>query len=166
MTIAARLQQAQSTDQRGSPRRRLSLDLSLQGTGHQVSIHDISSTGMLIETTAELSPFDDLEIDLPQAGITHAAVVWSCGAFFGCEFKEPLSRASLSAVTLRSFPASNPQLQLPLAAEEAERLHEEIAEEYRASDEKKAPLTLRLRVILGSAIILWALILWAIFSLM
>jgi hypothetical protein len=121
---------------------------------------------MLIETTAELSPFDDLEIDLPQAGITHAAVVWSCGAFFGCEFKEPLSRASLSAVTLRSFPASNPQLQLPLAAEEAERLHEEIAEEYRASDEKKAPLTLRLRVILGSAIILWALILWAIFSLM
>jgi hypothetical protein len=163
MTIAARLQQAQSTDKRGSPRRRLSLDLSLQATGHQVSIHDISSTGMLIETAAELVPFDDLEIDLPQAGITHAVVVWSSGAFFGCEFKETLSRASLSAVTLRSFPANAPQLQLPLAAEDGEALHERFAEQY--ADEEKAPLSVRLRVILGIAMVLWALILWVIFLL-
>lgn len=165
MTIPARLHDDQSKDRRGSPRRRLSLDLSLETTGRQVSIHDISMTGMLIETDAGLAPFDDLEIDLPEVGITQAVVVWNSGKFFGCEFKEPLSRAGLSAAVLRSFPASAPQLQLPLAADTAEPFRADYIEDFDAVEEEKAPLGVRLRVIFGSAIILWALILWAIVSL-
>lgn len=165
MTIAARLQQDQSAERRGLSRRQLRLTSSLEATGQHVSIHDISPTGMLIETAAELAARDELEIDLPESGVTRAIVVWNSGAFFGCEFVEPLSRASMSAALLRSFPAKVPQLPLPLETGEANELVADPTEDLGPPEEPKAPLPVRLRVIFGSAILLWTLIIWATISL-
>ena len=158
MTIEARLQQDQSADRRNLSRRRLSLASSLEASGHHVSIHDISATGMLIETAAELAPDDDFEIDLPESGATRALVVWNSGPFFGCEFIEPLSRATISAALLRSLPASAPQLPLSLETSQENLPIAGFARDYGPVEELKAPLALRLRLILGSAILLWALI--------
>jgi len=67
-----------------------------------VVVHDLSRTGLLIETTADIAPGERLEVDLPEAGLTEAIVVWSSGCFFGCEFRQPISAAALSSALLRS----------------------------------------------------------------
>jgi len=56
-------------------------------------------------------------------------------------------------------------LQLPLPAEYPEFVRADFTEDIGAFEEEKAPHRVRHRVIFGSAIIFWALILWAILSL-
>ena len=170
MKLQARLQTTSAPDQRESPRRRLCLGSNLKATGEKVVIHDLSSTGMLIETAANLAPFDSLEIELPEAGLAQALVIWNSGRYFGCEFKNRLSRAAVSASRLRSLPnAPDDRLETFSAASvDAPLIKEEWAEKFEGFnhvDEEKAPLGVRLRVILGSAIILWAMIIWAAVSL-
>ena len=108
MNISAQLQITPSTDRRGWTRRRLSLVSSLQSTEGSVTIHDVSTTGLLIETSTNLSILDDLEIDLPEIGFTPALVMWSSGKFYGCQFKERISQAAISAALLKS-PAGRPE---------------------------------------------------------
>jgi len=129
-----------------------------------VTIHDVSATGLLIETATELAVLDDLEIELPEAGFTPALVVWSSGRFYGCQFKERISQAAISAALLRS-PAAEPGDAL-LQLRFTEPAPSEHAEELEAEDfaEDKAPLRVRLRVILGGSILLWALIIYAAWS--
>jgi hypothetical protein len=163
MTIAARLEITElRADRRGARRRRLALGTSLQ-SGDQVTIHDISATGMLIETAADLAAFDRIEVQLPEVGATSALVIWNSGRFFGCEFDEPVSRGTLSAALLRSpTERSHPQpTKMPQAG--ADEDPDSSVEE--APEEKKATLTVRLRVILGGALFLWLLIYLAISAL-
>jgi hypothetical protein len=75
--------------------------------GIVVLVHDLSLTGLLIETSAELSIGADLEVDLPEAGRRQAKVVWNSGHYFGCEFHAPISSGGLSAASLRSPAASH-----------------------------------------------------------
>jgi hypothetical protein len=181
VTILARLQTTPAADRRHAPRRKLSLNLSLQGTSEEVTIIDLSSSGMLIETAAAIAPFDCLEVALPEAGTVQALVLWNSGRYFGCEFKNRLSQAAVSAALLRSAPSTpvdqpppaNPEpiapAEIPGPAENSGRPGIASAaipgatDDFGAPalDEEKAPLGVRLRVIFGSAIILWALILWA-----
>ena len=115
MTIPARLQIAPpATDRRTSQRRKLCLGSSLQGSGDDVTIHDLSSTGMLIETAAVLVPFDGLQIELPEVGTTPAVIVWNSGRYFGCEFRERLPQAAISAALLRSPAGISADLSPPL----------------------------------------------------
>jgi len=166
MAISAQLQITPAADRRGWTRRSLSLVSSLQGTGTEVTIHDVSSTGLLMETAAELAVLDDLEIELPEAGFTAAVVVWSSGRFYGCQFKDRISQAAISAALLRS-PASQPgdaplELRLPDPVHQPEAI--ENSGYQGASEEAKASLSVRLRVILGSAVLLWSLIIWTAWS--
>ena len=139
-------------DRRGSPRRKLHLGTLISKSGADVLIHNISSTGMLIETDERLRAGEALDIDLPEVGATTAVVAWRGGNFFGCQFVKPLPKAVLSATLLR-----NPVMQaLPPDAIEIES--PEQADEV-GSD--KFSFGFRLRVILGSSIALWAAILWA-----
>ena len=160
MPIEARLQIASTADRRGRRRRKISLGSSLHASGETITIHDVSSTGMLIETSPEFSAVGPLEIDLPEAGVTQAFVVWNSGQFYGCEFKQPISQAAISAALLRSPPASSPKPEpaLPiqeLAARILSQANEDAGQDFA---EDKAPYGVRLRVILGSALILWTLI--------
>ena len=172
MTISARLQHAPADDRRSLPRRRLLFGSTLETTGEAVSIHDLSSTGMLIETAADLAPFDGLAANLPEIGIVPAIIVWNSGRFFGCEFNEYLSQATISAALLRSRPANSaelvapaspaPQRMIPTAVEAPAS---QLVELDITADAEKAPLGVRLRVIFGSAIVLWVLFIWGIGSL-
>lgn len=155
MAIHARLETFETTSRRASPRRKLCLGSSLTADGQDVVIHDLSATGVLLQTAAKLETFDDLEVDLPEVGPTHAFVVWSSGEYFGCEFARPISRAAISAALLRN-PAASAE---PRAIKDIGIL--ELDEEAPSSE---LSFSTRIRVIVGTSIALWAIILWALLA--
>jgi hypothetical protein len=106
MAILAELHPQQRVgDRRGAFRRRL--QLSAYGTtpgggSTPVVIHDISVTGLLLETSADLLIGEMIEVEVPEGGPTSAIVMWNSGRFFGCQFEGRISSASVSAALLRS----------------------------------------------------------------
>lgn len=106
MAIAAHWElAAESPDRPREPRRNLRLEAEgalESGAAPRVVIHNLSTTGLLIESTTPLAIEEKISIDLPEAGSTPAQVVWSSGDFYGCQFQTPISGAALSAVELRS----------------------------------------------------------------
>lgn len=122
MTMLAHFEESAETggDRRGSARRALKLDVESQGDlqgAAQVTIHDLSLTGVLIETSTPLQQGETFEVDVPGAGPVEAAVMWSSGEYYGCQFKEPISTAALSAALLRSPPRDGPPVSGGLASE-------------------------------------------------
>lgn len=86
-------------------RRRLQLEAEgALASGHaaRVMIHNVSASGLLIETPVPLAEGERIDIVLPQLGPTPARVVWNSGALFGCRFDQPLPQAGLSALQLRA----------------------------------------------------------------
>lgn len=75
---------------------------SSTGGSGTVVVHNISSTGLLVESAIPLATGEAIEIDLPLVGPTQANVVWEGGGFFGCEFAAPISAAAISAAQLRA----------------------------------------------------------------
>jgi transcriptional regulator with XRE-family HTH domain len=72
------------------------------GPATPVVVHDLSVSGLLIETDAKLKAGETLAMSLPHGGASEATVVWSSSRFFGCRFTQPLSRAVLSAALLKA----------------------------------------------------------------
>jgi hypothetical protein len=145
--MLAHLQQTERSNRRYSDRRILKLRVpgaTASGPGVAVLIHDLSLSGLLIETSAELAVGAELQIDLPEAGLRPAMVVWSSGQYFGCAFATPLPRAALSAALLKN----------PIASPTANGAEAVAVEEQ--SD--KYPLQVRLWIMLGLAVASWAII--------
>jgi hypothetical protein len=145
--MLAHLEQTERADRRYADRRLLKLQVpgaTASGPGVAVLIHDLSLSGLLIETSAELAVGAELQIDLPEAGVRPATVVWSSGQYFGCAFATPLPRAALSAALLK-----NPIAPAVVNGREAVAVEEQ-------SD--KYPLQVRLWIMLGLAVGSWAII--------
>lgn len=88
-----------------SARRKLRLPIQgSKATGAELAalVHNISATGLLIESDAALTVDETIEINLPHAGGTLAKVIWTSGRLSGCQFGMPISQATLSAAQLRS----------------------------------------------------------------
>ena len=68
----------------------------------EVTVHDISTAGMLIETKSKLKLSQVVLVTLPEAGTVAARVVWLDEPLFGCRFDEALPQAAVSATRLRS----------------------------------------------------------------
>ncbi len=137
------------TERRGSDRYLLKLRVPGSTPSERsvaVLIHDLSLTGFLIETSADLSVGAELEIQLPEAGTRHAWVVWNSGQYFGCEFLEPISRGGLSAALLKS----------PADGHPADPAGGEFWDE-----EPKLPLRTRFLIMISLALTSWAIILTA-----
>jgi hypothetical protein len=118
-------------------------------SGVVVLVHDLSLTGLLIETSADLSIGGALEIELPETGMRQARVVWNSGKYFGCELLAPISKGSLSAALLRN----------PVGADSADAAQAEAWE----GEEKFSPRT-RFLIMIALALASWAVVL-LIFSL-
>lgn len=105
MAITAQLEEGEgSAGTPRSPRRRLRLETSgaTSAGATSVLIHNMSLTGLLLESPVALATGERITVELPEAGVTGASVVWSSGAVFGCQFDAPISAAALSAAELRS----------------------------------------------------------------
>lgn len=90
---------------RQSARRNLRLETQGVSAAHgatEVLVHNISASGLLLESRLPLAPNEEIAIELPHAGTTAARVVWASGQLYGCEFDVALSAGALSAVELRS----------------------------------------------------------------
>ena len=122
----------------GSPRaHRRRLLLEARGAfeaGFQASvvIHNLSETGMLMESGTELEIEEAIEVDLPEAGQVRARVVWASGNLYGCSFDAPISPFALGAAQLRgtadhaSLPDTRTKIRGPTAIggeSLGERLH-------------------------------------------
>ena len=119
-----------STDRRRSARRSLRIDVrGSAGAAAQVTILDLSLSGALLETSIALTVGDVFEVELPHTGSVEAVVVWNSGEFYGCQFKQPISPAALSAALLQSTPGAPTAVPAPSADPIAELrdLNEEIA---------------------------------------
>lgn len=78
------------------------------GTGGEpVTVHDLSLTGALLETSVPMLVGAIFEIELPHAGGVEATVIWNSGEFYGCQFELPISPAALSAALLQSDPRNS-----------------------------------------------------------
>ena len=132
MSLLAHLEQRGSTSNRRASARR-TLRLQALGTtssqsAAQVTIHDLSLTGLLIETSEVLAVGERIDVQVPEAGVTEAKVVWSSGRFVGCKFNRPIPPAALSSAILRSppEPADDHSDQLASALLELQTLRNQV----------------------------------------
>ncbi len=106
MAIAAQLEiLSDSSGKRRKPRRTIRLETrgaSASGEVANVTIHNISASGLLLECDRPLGVGDELAIELPDAGPINATIVWESGVLRGCRFGSPIPDAVLSAAELRS----------------------------------------------------------------
>lgn len=70
------------------------------GAEANVTIHNMSAAGLLLETELALSVGETLAVDLPNVGPVGAEVVWESGHLFGCAFQQALGEAALAAAQL------------------------------------------------------------------
>lgn len=92
-------------NERGAPRRTLRFLASgslASGEATNVIVHNVSVTGLLLESRLALVEGETIVIDMPQAGPVPARVVWQSGTLTGCRFDVPVSAATLSAAQLQS----------------------------------------------------------------
>jgi transcriptional regulator with XRE-family HTH domain len=106
-------------DRREAPRRILRLETSgilPGGSRANVTVHNISASGLLIETDIALASGERLTIELPQAGAVEATVVWRSERLHGCAFAVPLGAGALAAAQLQGLPVGEapPAVPLPL----------------------------------------------------
>lgn len=88
-------------------RRALRLGAGAGAVGEQVTVHDLSLTGALLETSVPMLVGAIFEIELPHAGSVEATIVWNSGEFYGCQFELPIAPAALSAALLRAKPQTS-----------------------------------------------------------
>lgn len=91
-----------AADRRRSVRRALRLGAATSEAGEPVTIHDLSLTGALLETSVPMLVGATFEVELPQAGPVEASVIWNSGEYYGCQFALPISPAKLSAAMLKA----------------------------------------------------------------
>ena len=88
------------------------------GQNARVLIHNVSSTGLLIESGVALAEAERIEIALPQVGTTLAHVVWTSENFYGCRFDTPVPASALGALELyaqaSAVPTGDPGDTLPV----------------------------------------------------
>jgi len=113
------------SDRRRSIRR--ALKLGVDGSEQAVTVHDLSLTGALLETSVPMLVGQTFEVEVPEAGKIDATIIWNSGEFYGCQFDLPISPSVLSAAMLRSPPpapasAPDPVAELRELSSEVERL--------------------------------------------
>jgi hypothetical protein len=113
--------------------------------------------GVLIETSADLSIGERLEVHIPEAGATAAKVVWNSGRFYGCEFRTRIPRGAVSAAMLRSpvkAPTAPPLLAEPVSSKD-ERSDEESGKEWPFGAKLRLVLALTLGFAVLNRLIVW-----------
>lgn len=87
-------------------RRRHRLLLEAEGLGNDMAsdavlVHDISDTGLLIETIYALGIGEIIEVKHPCTGVLmEAEIMWAGGQIYGCKFTRERTQAAISAKRL------------------------------------------------------------------
>jgi len=101
---------------RGHPRRNLQLETIgtlRSGENANVTVHNVSCSGLLLQTNVDLVDNETLTVELPQFGPIQARVAWCSAPLFGCQFDHPINDSVLSAMQLKGGPALADAAALP-----------------------------------------------------
>jgi hypothetical protein len=129
---------------------RLPAEASLDdGTYVSATVLNMSQTGLLLQTAAELSSGDVLDVDLGDGTQRAAQVIWSDDSLVGCRFTASISSAGLSTARLRS-----PSTDAPGYAQDARG----------ADTTEKLPRYQRGLLIIGLALASWLIVVAAIMA--
>lgn len=111
---------ASPNDMRSAERRVITFGFSINETGRntRILVLNLSRSGMLLQTSADLDIGEKIQVEIPEAGPVNARIVRRTGNQFGAMFDNPITKAALSAVLLAS-PAGPP----PLDREEIRAAH-------------------------------------------
>jgi hypothetical protein len=172
----AKLKPIETSEERGARRFRLLLHASAELGGSSlvdIVIHDLSSTGFLIECPDALGAHAEVTLELPGAGSVVGDVVWASGNFYGGEFRTRLDRAALDAARTSStviWPEFTPKSAADRIAETSETLrlaeHEPQPEPIASVADNRLPVARRMQIITGASLLLWmpvALGAWIVF---
>lgn len=152
---------ADSAEQRASDRRVLRLEARVATPAGEggIKVHNLSRTGMLIESGTGVPVGTMIEVELPGGAHRRAEVVWADEGLLGCRFAKPLSQAVLSAALLRSAPLTpSPSADGVLARNEAvARLREHWTVESATAlpGNQRMPPGLRMWIIGGLGLASW-----------
>ncbi len=170
--LNAKLKAVAFTDEERSARRfRLLLPASAETAEAglvDVSLHDLSATGFLIECAEPLSVGSEISLELPGIGSATGDVVWASGRFIGGEFRKALPPSALSTARASS-PVLWPDFTPTSAAHRgAEAVAEQEAEVPLVAEpaiaDTRLPVARRVQVIVGASILLWTPLAFGLWS--
>ena len=177
-------------DDRTSGRYRLLLEAEREtADGTSVILHDLSQSGLLFEAEPGIQSDAEIMLHIPGIGPIAARTVWTNGSFYGAQFATPLTPDRLKAALAQSkviWPAfapptpldieqarsriAQPEAQLetgpaPVLDLEIGGRDVQVSAKHAEplSEERKLPLPVRIRIIVGLTIVLWTAILGAAF---
>lgn len=183
MGLVAHFSEGIVSEQRGVARRTLRLEVEgrcTDGSTAQLTIHDLSATGLLVETDDEPSIGEKLHIELPDARRYAAKVVWSSEGFVGCKFDRPLPQAAISTALLRSVqPGTEQRIEARDTSGAVKKLQARVQhlvqgsahalvptiEQPSRSPDTRLPLHVRGWILMGLGAVsggMWAVVLWSI----
>jgi len=140
----------------------LCLELLETGDGNDAFegvVHNLSSGGMLLETSAPFTVGDSFVLTVPDGDRVEANIVWNDGCFFGCKFEHRLGPAGISAARLMS---AYDKPQSAIAGKAASNPQETSVSVFAADQHRTGGLTLRGRAL---AIAVLSIIAWGPFVL-
>lgn len=114
MKIPAKLMtESAGTERRIKPRHVLHIEvaISVGEQGTDASVHDLSTTGLRIETDDPLEVGEQLTIELLGDATVDATVVWTSDRSYGCRFDSPVPQSVIGAIVLQApidLPSSQP----------------------------------------------------------
>lgn len=96
---------ASSLDDRRAPRRDLQIETSgvlPGGIEANVTVHNLSRSGLLLETDLPLEVDEVLAVSLPGFGAADARIVWRSERLYGCAFTDELPEQALSSARIET----------------------------------------------------------------
>ncbi|WP_296722703.1 PilZ domain-containing protein [Erythrobacter sp.] len=163
----------ESGDDRGYDRFRIRLGAVRVEVGADVSdvtVHDVSVSGILLETEQRLAAGVQIVFAFPDSFRCEARIVWASNDFYGAEFTEGLSPADLTRIYAASqivwpkFKDEEPSdfADLRQDPDIVDTPPSDALEHDRdprtVDDADKLPLPTRLKIIFGMASLSWAII--------
>lgn len=94
--VAFGIRRGAEPDRRGAPREEVyHRTRATLGTGETIPVQivNVSATGFMARTEAEIEPGTPLEIRLPIVGARRAEVRWALAGRIGCQFARPVDLA-------------------------------------------------------------------------
>lgn len=101
MTIPALLFRDESDEARGHERYRVRIGAVRIELGADVSdltVHDVSASGILLETDQELATGLRIAVEFPESVRREAHIVWASNNFYGARFTKELSPTELGRI--------------------------------------------------------------------
>jgi hypothetical protein len=171
MTIPAILFRDQGDDNRSCKRFRVRIGAvrrDAAATVRDLTVHDVSASGFLMQADAVLPRGTQITVELPGAIVRQACISWASNDLYGAMFSEMLAPAELEQI-LQSNTVVWPTMWSRRTGEEApitqDRDRPLRHPELVRTDDDKLPLPVRFRIILGTTAFLWASgvagVLWA-----